>query len=121
MLCKFVFVQAGEGHGAGGSPGLTELLLLKFAQERSFSVESGGGGPQSNMHLLPYLVHMGLYVINTTRAGPRESLALQTWLRAPPSQWTEQSSASEGPCYWAAMAVLILSPQVGARVEILVL
>ena len=35
-----------------------KLLLLKFAQERSFSVESGGGGPQSNMHLLPYLAHM---------------------------------------------------------------
>ena len=27
-MCKFVFVQAGEGHGAGGSPGLTETVLL---------------------------------------------------------------------------------------------
>merc|ERR1712012_1292610 len=67
-----------------------KLLLLKFAQERSFSVESGGGDPQSNMHLLPYLAHMGLYVINTTRAGPREIAALQTWLRAPAQQWAEQ-------------------------------
>jgi E3 ubiquitin-protein ligase UBR4 len=45
-----------------------KLLLLKFAQERSFSVDSGGGGPQSNLHLLPYLAHMALYVINTTRS-----------------------------------------------------
>jgi E3 ubiquitin-protein ligase UBR4 len=44
-----------------------KLLVLKFAQEKSFSVDSGGGGPQSNLHLLPYLAHMALYVINTTR------------------------------------------------------
>jgi len=42
-----------------------KLLLLKFAEEKSFSDESGGGGRQSNMHLLPYMVHMALYVINT--------------------------------------------------------
>ena len=27
-----------------------------FLQDKSFSNESGGGGPQSNMHLVPYLV-----------------------------------------------------------------
>ena len=32
-----------------------KLLLLRFALERSFSDESGGGGPHSNMHFLPYL------------------------------------------------------------------
>ena len=44
-----------------------KLLLLRFAQDKSFSSESGGGGPQSNMNLVPYLVHMALYVLNTTR------------------------------------------------------
>lgn len=42
-----------------------KLLLLRFAQEKSFSEESGGGGPQSNIHLIPYLIHMALYVLNT--------------------------------------------------------
>lgn len=42
-----------------------KLLLQKFAFEKSFSEDSGGGGPQSNMHLIPYLIHMTLYVINT--------------------------------------------------------
>merc|ERR1719228_748970 len=88
-----------------------KLLLLKFAQERSFSVENGGGGPQSNLHLLPYLVHMGLYVINTTRAGPREVAAVQTWLRAPAQQWVEQAVASDGPLYYTALCLLLLSPQ----------
>lgn len=49
-----------------------KLLLLRFALERSFSDESGGGGPQSNMHFLPYLLHAALYVLNTTRLWNRE-------------------------------------------------
>ena len=40
-------------------------LLLRFAHERSFSSESGGGGPQSNVHVVPYLLHVALYVLNT--------------------------------------------------------
>lgn len=46
-----------------------KLLVLKFAQEKSFSEDSGGGGRQSNMHLLPYIQHMALYVINTLVAA----------------------------------------------------
>lgn len=42
-----------------------KLLLLRFAQEKSFHDDTGGGGPQSNMHIIPYLIHMALYVVNT--------------------------------------------------------
>ena len=42
-----------------------KLLLLRLAQERSFSEESGGGGRQSNVHILPFMMHITLYVINT--------------------------------------------------------
>ena len=44
-----------------------KLMLLKFAEEKSFSVDSGGGGPQSNLHTLPYLAHVALYTINSSR------------------------------------------------------
>lgn len=40
-------------------------LLLKFAWEKSFSEDSGGGGRESNVKLVPYLIHMALYVLNT--------------------------------------------------------
>lgn len=40
-------------------------LLLRFAFERSFSEDSGGGGRGSNMHLVPYMLHLNLYVVNT--------------------------------------------------------
>ena len=42
-----------------------KLLLLRFGGEKSFSEDSGGGGPQSNMNLIPYILHMALYVLNT--------------------------------------------------------
>ena len=42
-----------------------KLLLLRFAHDRSFSIETGGGGRQSNIHLIPYIIHAGLYVVNT--------------------------------------------------------
>ena len=42
-----------------------KLLLLRLAQERSFSDESGGGGRQSNVYILPFMMHITLYVINT--------------------------------------------------------
>ena len=41
------------------------LLIVRFAYEKSFSAESGGGGPQSNLYLVPYLFHTALYILNT--------------------------------------------------------
>ena len=40
-------------------------MLVRFAFERSFSEDSGGGGRQSNMHALPHFMHAALYAINT--------------------------------------------------------
>ena len=40
-------------------------MLIRFAFERSFSEDSGGGGRQSNMHALPHFMHAALYAINT--------------------------------------------------------
>lgn len=43
----------------------TKLLFLRFATEQSFSVDTGGGGRESNIHLIPYIIHTVLYVLNT--------------------------------------------------------
>lgn len=87
-----------------------KLLLLKFSNDQSFSSESGGGGAQSNIHLVPYLAHMALYVLNTTRSVPREDKNLMTFLDAPKDKWLEQCYVTEGPHYQTALAMLILSP-----------
>lgn len=39
--------------------------MLRFAHEQSFSVDSGGGGPQSNMYYVPYIFQIGLYLLIT--------------------------------------------------------
>lgn len=38
--------------------------------EQSFSADTGGGGRESNIHLIPYIVHTVLYVLNTCVPGP---------------------------------------------------
>lgn len=43
-----------------------KLLFLRFAMEQSFSADTGGGGRESNIHLIPYIVHTVLYVLNTS-------------------------------------------------------
>ena len=62
------------------------------------------------MHLVPYLTHMALYVLNTTRSVPREDKNLKAFLDAPKEKWLEQCYVAEGPHYQAALAMLIPSP-----------
>ncbi|CAH1990557.1 unnamed protein product [Acanthoscelides obtectus] len=87
-----------------------KLLLLRFAQEKSFHEDTGGGGPQSNMHLIPYLIHVALYVINTTRVNGREEASLVSYLNST-ERWVESSYEAEGPLYWLTMSVLLHSSQ----------
>ncbi|XP_031787712.1 protein purity of essence isoform X2 [Nasonia vitripennis] len=88
-----------------------KLLLLRFAQEKSFHDDTGGGGPQSNMHMIPYLIHMALYVINTTRSASREDKALITYLESNAgSPWLDSCYEAEGPLYQCTLSILILTP-----------
>eukprot|EP00096_Caligus_rogercresseyi_P008738 TRINITY_DN2826_c0_g1_i1.p1 TRINITY_DN2826_c0_g1~~TRINITY_DN2826_c0_g1_i1.p1 ORF type:complete len:2495 (+),score=896.75 TRINITY_DN2826_c0_g1_i1:803-7486(+) len=98
-----------------------KLLLLRFAEDKSFSKESGGGGPQSNMHLVPYLMHMALYVLNTTRAASREETHMNSFFDQPKSAWVDSSFIPDGPVYHTVIALLVLSPSAwkAARIKIL--
>ncbi|XP_014236597.1 protein purity of essence isoform X3 [Trichogramma pretiosum] len=88
-----------------------KLLLLRFAQEKSFHDDTGGGGPQSNLHIIPYLIHMALYVINTTRCSSREEKILMSYMESSPnSTWLDNCYEAEGPLYHCTLAMLILSP-----------
>ncbi|XP_014478762.1 PREDICTED: protein purity of essence isoform X5 [Dinoponera quadriceps] len=88
-----------------------KLLLLRFAQEKSFHEDTGGGGPQSNMHIVPYLIHMALYVVNSTRSATREDKALMTYLEVSPgSAWLDSCYEAEGPLYQCTLSLLLLTP-----------
>ncbi|GAB6031468.1 hypothetical protein CHUAL_009237 [Chamberlinius hualienensis] len=88
-----------------------KLLLLRFANEKSFSEDCGGGGPQSNIHIIPYLLHMALYVINTTRTASKEEKMLNSILEIGTDKYVENSFIMEGPLYWITLAVCIYSPK----------
>ncbi|XP_008200345.2 E3 ubiquitin-protein ligase UBR4 isoform X1 [Tribolium castaneum] len=89
-----------------------KLLLWRFAQEKSFHEDTGGGGPQSNMHMVPYIVHIALYVINTTRVSKREEGSLMNYIKCTNTEkWIESAYEAEGPLYWTTMAILLHSPQ----------
>lgn len=82
------YIQEASGHrdvSYASTMHDVKLLLLRFAHERSFSDDSGGGGPQSNMHLIPYMIHMALYVINTTRSAVKEGKKITSFLEMAPS------------------------------------
>ena len=42
-----------------------KLLLLRFADLQSFSEDTGGGGRESNLRLIPYQLHAILHVLTT--------------------------------------------------------
>ena len=50
-----------------------KLLLLRFALEDSFSTDSRGGGRESNMKLLLYLVQMANYLLDKRTAPQRRT------------------------------------------------
>ncbi|XP_070615566.1 E3 ubiquitin-protein ligase UBR4 isoform X3 [Erythrolamprus reginae] len=89
----------------------TKLLFLRFATEQSFSVDTGGGGRESNIHLIPYIIHTVLYVLNTTRATSREEKNLQSFLEQPKEKWVEGAFEVDGPHYYTILALHILPPE----------
>jgi E3 ubiquitin-protein ligase UBR4 len=85
------------------------LLLLRFAHETSFSAESGGGGPQSNLHLIPYLIHVVLYVIDTTRVYQREERNLNNFLILTRDKWISSAYEVENSLHYAVITIFLLS------------
>lgn len=86
------------------------LQLLRFAQERSFSEDTGGGGPQSNLHLLPYMMQTALYVLNSTKTATREYKRVLNYLEMSSNEILENCYDVDSPYYWSALAVLVLPP-----------
>ena len=61
-----------------------KYLLLRYANEESFSEDSKGGGKESNVGLILYLMQMGLVCLNRTQLGEQgldqvERLQKRAW------------------------------------------
>lgn len=88
-----------------------KLLLIRFAWEKSFHEDAGGGGPQSNMHLVPYLLFYALYLLLSSRSFSREEKTLTTYLnQAPSDKWLETAYDVEGPLYQLVLSLALHTP-----------
>ncbi|XP_052869267.1 protein purity of essence [Anopheles cruzii] len=96
-----------------------KLLLWRFAQEKSFHEDAGGGGPQSNMHLVAYLLFYGLYTLLSSRSYSREEMFLSAYLQQRPSErWLEVAYDAEGPVYLLTMSLALHTPELWARYKL---
>ncbi|XP_072282665.1 E3 ubiquitin-protein ligase UBR4 isoform X6 [Pyxicephalus adspersus] len=98
-----------------------KLLFLRFAMEQSFSADTGGGGRESNIHLIPYIIHTVLYVLNTTRAISREEKNVQSFLEQPKEKWVESAFEVDGPHYFTVLALHLLPTEKWKTIRIEVL
>lgn len=57
-----------------------KLLFQRFAFEKSFHEDSGGGGPQSNMNIVPYLLFHAVYLILSTHTVSTEQKKLKDYI-----------------------------------------
>ena len=84
-------------------------MLIKFAENLSFSEDSGGGGRESNINLIPYMIHAILYSMNTAKYVTREEKNLKAFLDA-----TEKLISNSFECdnsfYYLAMSLIIMKP-----------
>uniref|UniRef100_A0A182NQY2 UBR-type domain-containing protein n=1 Tax=Anopheles dirus TaxID=7168 RepID=A0A182NQY2_9DIPT len=93
-----------------------KLLLWRFAQEKSFHEDAGGGGPQSNMHLVAYLLFYGLYTLLSSRSYSREEMILSGFIAHKPSErWLECAYEAEGPLYLLTMSLALHTPELWSR------
>ncbi|ALC38729.1 poe [Drosophila busckii] len=87
-----------------------KLLLIRFAWERSFHDDAGGGGPQSNMHFVPYLLFYAVYLLLSSRSAARDAKTLLNYITTAPSEkWLECGYEVDGPLYMLTISLSLHS------------
>lgn len=86
-----------------------KLLIVRFAFEKSFSEETGGGGRESNAHLIPYLLTVSCYLLTQTQSIESHNNRFNTFISMPVENWKRNAFECEGPLYYAAAALALCS------------
>jgi len=86
-----------------------KLLLLRFSENLSFSEDSGGGGRESNINLIPYMIHSILYSVNTAKYVSREERNLANFLDTS-EKLIQNSFECDNVFYYLSMALVIMKP-----------
>ncbi|VUZ50790.1 unnamed protein product [Hymenolepis diminuta] len=86
-----------------------KLLLLRFAHQRSFHGETGGGARESNLNLIPHLMQLAFYQMKKEQARETELNNLMKVLGTPESHWSTEKWEATGPLYCAVVALHLFS------------
>ncbi|CAH8439843.1 unnamed protein product [Heterobilharzia americana] len=88
-----------------------KLLLLRFACNRTFTLETGGGGKESNMQLLPHLMQVYLHSLLMSSHVDQELEALKQFAEVPPAYWMNSDKCwnTTGPLYRIVAALHLWS------------
>lgn len=68
-------------------------------------------GPESNMHLVPYLFHTALYVLNTTRLATKEMNGVDKYMTAAIPSWKEDATSVDGSFYHLIVSLMVHTPE----------
>ncbi|VDO03089.1 unnamed protein product, partial [Rodentolepis nana] len=86
-----------------------KLLLLRFAFQRSFHGETGGGARESNLNLIPHLMQLAFYQMKKEQTLESERSNLMRVLDSPESHWYTEKWEAAGPLYCAVVALHLFS------------
>eukprot|EP00118_Oscarella_pearsei_P014508 m.124661 g.124661 ORF g.124661 m.124661 type:complete len:943 (+) comp37851_c0_seq3:1576-4404(+) len=83
------------------------LLLLRFAHEQPFSAETGGGGGESNIHFIPYLISAALYRVGSARGGLNIDKQVAGFLKAPKERRLPMCYELDGPLECTVLSLFV--------------
>ncbi|KRZ07965.1 Intron-binding protein aquarius, partial [Trichinella zimbabwensis] len=84
------------------------FLLIRFCWRRSFSTDSQGGGPESNMHLIPYMLYLGGFALVGMNEddGNRLRSNLNQFLATESSHWFANAFDADGLFFQSTLFIL---------------
>ncbi|CAL8106128.1 unnamed protein product [Calicophoron daubneyi] len=100
-----------------------KLLLIRFACNRPFHLEIGGGSKESNMQLLPHLMQVCLHSLIMSSSVTQETTELNEFLEVPATHWStsDQCWFCTGPLYRAVAAMHLWSRETWRRQRVAML
>ncbi|CAH8508592.1 unnamed protein product [Dicrocoelium dendriticum] len=92
-------------------------LLTRFACNRQFHLEIGGGGRESNLQLLPHLIQVGLHSLLMSSSVNQKLNELTEFLNTSTFDWSSSNRCwnSSGPLYYIVAALHLWPRQTWLR------
>ncbi|RMZ99744.1 E3 ubiquitin- ligase UBR4-like [Brachionus plicatilis] len=84
-----------------------KALLNRFAQNLSFSEDTGGGGRESNINLVPYIIHAILYSLNTAKYVQKEEQNVAGYL-AHTDKLVQNSFECDNVFYYMSLSLCVM-------------